>query len=275
VPSPELQDGPVTLVIDDADSPTDATLDAAGQQIYFTTGGAASALYLAKDGAGQEIAGGFDDLENVVISSDGKTAYVVGRKDGGESSIFSIPVEGGAVSVLVEGYEAQLIDLSVEGSQDMLTFSGFDPMSGNPGVFKVPASGGVPSVVVGDLPVDLPAGVAVGTQAIYLAAEGETGGEVYQIENGAASRIVQGIQLGTPGGIALTLDESTLLVSALAEDHSSEVVVVNLSDNSTTIFNDTISANQGSGGVHRASSMNRFAWAGYGSGGGRVYQIDL
>ena len=90
--------------------------------------------------------------------------------------------------------------------------------------------------------------------------------------------LVRKVTLGAPAGMALTQDESTLLVSSLAADGTSQVLIVDLATGATSTFNGTIGASHASGGLHRAQNNNTFAWCGVtvGNGGaGTVFRVTL
>ena len=79
-------------------------------------------------------------------------------------------------------------------------------------------------------------------------------------------------------GVALTLDESLLLVSALDVTFgTSQVLVINLATQEQGIVNKSIGVNHASGGLHRAHNRNFMAWCGVtaGGGGGLVYRVEF
>jgi sugar lactone lactonase YvrE len=221
------------------------------------------------------IADGFETARSLVVNAEDNTIYVAGRKDG-DNGIWAVSVDGGAVKAIAgsNAWLPQGLDLVEEQQTDMLYFTGTDPGTGDQGVWRVQLPDGAVQAVPGAVPVEAADGVARSTDAVYVVGTGTNGGTLIRIKDGASSKMVDGITLGTPAGIALTLDESTLLVSALADDGSSEVVLVNLDDASVTTFNDVIKANTGSGGVHRAKDENTFVWAGS-TNTGTVYKIKL
>ena len=95
----------------------------------------------------------------------------------------------------------------------------------------------------------------------------------------ACDAIIAGLPtfFGDPAGIALTLDESLLLVSALETNRdSSMVLVIDLATLRLGVVNQVIGANIGSGGLHRAQGRNLLAWCGVTvGGGGIVYRVEL
>jgi hypothetical protein len=102
-------------------------------------------------------------------------------------------------------------------------------------------------------------------------ASGNDLGSVFRIDGTAVETIASNFRTGKPVvGAALTLDESALLVSALAADRdSAQVLLIELASLQKGIVNKVIEANQGSGGLHRAHNRNFVAWADSPAGPGR------
>ncbi|MSP61424.1 MAG: hypothetical protein EXR72_13965 [Myxococcales bacterium] len=100
-------------------------------------------------------------------------------------------------------------------------------------------------------------------------------GRVLRISNGRVHELASGLWLGSPAGVALTLDERTLLVSGLDDSGHSLVYLIDLASGAVSTFNDVIGANTTSGGLHRAARADVFSWADSSSPdrGGRVYRI--
>ncbi len=104
-------------------------------------------------------------------------------------------------------------------------------------------------------------------------------GKLYKVMGGAATVVASGFFPGTPSGVAVTLDESKILVSALdATGAHSEVDIFDATTFAKSVANDGIQQNVGSGGLHRAYAADVFAWAGITNGttnAGLVYQLGL
>lgn len=264
---------PVTVASEGMTGLTDAACDPKGNHIYFTAdSGGGAGVFEADGAAGTLIADGFDSARNLVVNAQNNTVYVAGSRDG-QDGIFAVAVDGSGVSSLAGtgAYSPQALDLVIEQQVDMLYFSGYDPGNHSAGIWRMQLPNGTVQPVPGAVPLTAPDGVAVGTEAIYIVGAGQNGGSLYRLAEGAASQMVEGLRLGTPAGIALTLDQSTLLISSLSADQHSEVVLVNLEDASTSTFNEGIAENTSSGGVHRAKDVDVFVWA----GSGKTYRIDL
>lgn len=266
---PAEMNGPVKLVASVSERALDATPSADGERIFFTAeDGGSAALYEAEDGGPTMIVGGFTELRSVAVV--GGDALLVGQRDGGAAGgLYRASLDGGEPQAIAEDLGAR----SVTATADALYVAGVDPASSTPAVFRIPG-GGAPELVQSGIPVDHVDGVASVGDELYVAAMGASGGEIWRLQGATTQeKIAEGLTLGTPAGIAATLDGSTLLVSSLAADGTSQVVLIDLADRTQTIFDDVIGDNQSSGGVHRAVDANVFAWADY--TGGRVYRIDL
>lgn len=92
--------------------------------------------------------------------------------------------------------------------------------SQHPAIFKLSAQGAAaPLVAAKGTPFVAPDGVAAtGSSVVYVSdrsASGSDMGKVFKIENGKISVFVDRVRTGSPAGIALTNDQSILLVSAL------------------------------------------------------------
>ena len=86
---------------------------------------------------------------------------------------------------------------------------------------------------------------------------------MYKIASGNISRIVETIRAGSPVGIALSLNESRLLVSTLQPTRTrAQVLVVDLATLETSPMTAGIGQNIGAGGIHRAKLSEVYAWAG-------------
>jgi DNA-binding beta-propeller fold protein YncE len=168
-----------------------------------------------------------------------------------------------------------------ENGVELLYFTGIDPSDDQPAVMKVAAAGGPLTVLAKGSPLVEPVGVTVAADGVVYvtdqAAGGDGLGSVFRIREGTVETLATRIRTGDPAGIALTLDESLLLVSALATDRDSSIVlVIDLAQGRQGIINQVIGANIGSGGLHRAQRRNLLAWCGVTSGGeGVVYRVEL
>lgn len=265
----------------------DAAPDPEGETIYFTAhDGAGVVVFSTTVGGGETwaMALGAPLVEPVglAVDPDGQTIYVAdvaaGQLFSVTTAVFTFPVAlPNTAGTLPRGLE-----VTEENGATVIYFSGVDPSDGQPAVMKVAADGSGFSVVAKGAPLVQPVGIAVTRQGtVYVsdpAAAGDGLGSVFAIVDGKVETIATGIRGGDPMGIALTLDEGLLLVSALdIERGSSQVYVLQLASGEAGLVTEVIEANVGSGGVHRAYNQNILAWAGIapGGGGGLVYRIGL
>jgi DNA-binding beta-propeller fold protein YncE len=223
------------------------------------------------------------------VSSDGQTLYVADPWSAGASgnAIFAVPQMGRASPMLVNGTagtEPQGVAIADENGSDQLYFSGINPQTGQGAVYKIVAAGaGDATIIAQGAPLITPSGVTVASDGtIYVLdrlGSGDGMGAVLRIKDGAVDKIASDVRMGGQyAGLALTLDETTLMVSSLDNiAGTAQVLVINLSTLQTSIVNDVIKENKGAGGLHRAHKANIFAWNGLsaGSGGGVVYRIGF
>ncbi len=218
----------------------------------------------------------------IAIGCSGLQMYIADPQafsSGGQPGrIFAIPIEGGAPVPVpgTEGTAPRGMDVISEGGGEMIYFSGKDPRSGEVGVFKIPGIGDrAPRVVAVGSPLVEPDGVAV-TRAgtVYVtdrAAAGGCLGSVLKIGGGKISKLVDMVRTGNPAGIALSLDDSLLLVSVIQPNDYDQLLLVHLDTLQTESFTRMIGQNRNSsGGVHRAGNRNVFAWA---DRNGTIFQL--
>jgi hypothetical protein len=258
----------------------DGSADLAGPRaaIFLKPAGAAAPRLLY---AGEQLVSPLD----IEASADGSTLYVADYAGGsdGSGAILSLPAQGGAVALLAQGYSPRSVTL---GPEDELYFSGVDPVSGEPGVFAL--HGDAVTTVFSGAPLVDPSGIAVFADGRVLVADtrlfdgsvdaqaldGEAG--VVLLERGAARVFATGFATGFPAGIALTLDESTLIISGQGPDRSDTVYLVNVAhpEQAPTPVTAAFSAYQdSSAGLKRAHGENTFIWASLSADGGTVFKI--
>lgn len=257
-------------------SPFDGTPSPNADKIYFTalTEDSAPAVFMvnATGGAPTKLHSG-DPLEapfSLVSSLDGNTLYLADASADGETEvrgrIFSMPAGGGTPTSLSasEGTRPRSLDLVEENGAEVLYFTGRDAQ-GRPAVFRLEVAGGSATVVHAGAPLSDPSGLAVANNGtIYVADSQADGGDgaVVKLESGNATVIAGQMALGFPAGIALELDGSALYVSGFEPDKATSMVYrVTLADNSVVTFDDGISQNIESAGLHRAHAANVYAWA--------------
>ncbi len=267
------------LVQNAASFPLDSVPSADASVVYFTATGLGVFQVPAAGGSAVAVATGspFVAPTGIELSSVNQTIYVADPKAmaaSGIGQIFAVPVAGGAPRAIdgASGSAPRGLAVAVEGGQDVLYYTGRDPANGQPGVFRLPAApNSVPTVVVEGAPLVQPDGLTVSRSgAIYLtddAAAGAPCGKVFQISGGVATTVVDAARLGAPAGIALSLDEKLLLVSAERPNAggSDEVLIVQLASLSQTTATKVISQNKSNaGGLHRARGSDVFSWANVG-----------
>lgn len=258
----------------DFQSPLDSIPDPTGQTIYFTAENAkGKGLFQVATTGGtvSEVAVGapFVAPSGIAIAPDGQHAFVA---DPAAGAIFSIALGKGVkpaplAIVTTAGTAPQNLDVATEGGQTIIYYTGKDAQDGQPGVFKMNATGSdKPMLVYKGAPLTMPDGIAVAPDGtVYVAdraAAGNSMGQVFKIAGGKLSVLVPKVRTGNPAGIALTKDGAVLLVSALQPDgKSDQVLVVNTATGESNSVTDVVGQNSAAGGVHRAYNSNLFSWA--------------
>lgn len=145
----------------------------------------------------------------------GDTLLVADRAAGDEAGgLVPISLATGAAGELVgAGYRPGSVTVAIDGST---YFSGADPQTGEPGLFKIAPEGAqVSTVFAGALLVD-PSGIAPMKDGVVLVADtrldGSSEAGIYALKDGEASLFASEFAAGYPAGIALTTDESTLII---------------------------------------------------------------
>ncbi len=267
-------------------APLDATPSPQGETIYFTASTAEGPAVLATSGgeapttlyAGELLSAPF----GVVTSLDGSTLFIsdsaiqetVGEEteeiesDAPAGAILTLSVTGGDPTIMLgtAGTSPRSLTLNEIDGQDVLHFTGIDPATGAPAVFRIGANGGSLAIVASGEPLAQPSGIVVGSDGtIYIAdSSSVAGGEaaLLMIKDGVVSPLVESLRLGYPAGITLNMAGTVLLASGLADDADTSVVhSVELSSGERTMISDGIGHNSESGGVHRAHKVDAFAWA--------------
>lgn len=258
--------------------PIDASPSPDGQVVYFTVQGNGIGLYKTASSGGQPellVDGSVLSPLGLAVSSDGQTVYVTDPKTG----IYQVPTAGGSATLLAgtESLIPNVPEINNEGGQDQLYFSG-QASSGKPAIWKMPVSGGAPTVLFEGAPLVAPSGVAIakdGTVYIVDRGAGNGLGSVLRLKGSTMEVIASNLRTDKDiAGITLTLDESAVLVSHLsAVDGTAQVLIINTATLGQALFNKGIAANHGAGGLHRAHGTGQLAWADYRRGGG-VYFLE-
>ena len=258
--------------------PIDAAPAPDGSVFYFTangTGGPAVIGVPGNGGATFLLTAGAPLVHPVglAVATNGKSVFVA---DSGASRIFKVPAAGGAATVVAgtEGRFPRGLDVTVAGGHDVISFTGTDPADGTAGLFSIPAAGGSVTVVAKGAPLVSPDAVVVAGDVAYVTDRGSGDGAVLKVFNGTAVKFA-GARLGDPGGISLTRDNKTLLVSSQnATTGADQVLLIDVATGKSGVASKVIGANHdSSGGLHRAYSSAVFAWADT-SRMGTVYRLD-
>jgi sugar lactone lactonase YvrE len=299
-------------------TPMDATPNPDASMIYFTATSAQGPGVFGVPGQGGSVISitvGSPISEPVGLdtSMDGQTLYIADASALVETALlrvnpnalhipplgrlFRVPAAGGAPTPIAgtECTAPRGLEVTTENGADMIYFTGVDPSDGHPALMKIPATGGVLTVVekgslqrLATAGLMRPEGVALHSNGMIYVSDRGTGedgaGRVLKIDpaghdrNDHNSIIADRIRLGSPAGLALTQDESLLLVSSLNPHRdSSQVLVINVATGQQGLVTKVVQTNSGSGGLHRAVGVGAMSWAGVslGSGGGTIFRIEF
>jgi DNA-binding beta-propeller fold protein YncE len=206
-------------------NPLDSTPDADGTNTYFIASnskGAGVFKVASAGGNASEVVVGapFVTPHAIAISPDGQQIFVADTKAGNGGQIFVLPIAGGTPTLLngSAGTAPQNLTVVNQAGQNQIYFTGKEA-SGQPAVFKLATSGGTPTILAKGAPLVDPDGVAVTKSgSVYVAdrsAAGSGNGQVFKVADQQVTPIVAKVKTGNPAGIALTQDDSALLVSAV------------------------------------------------------------
>lgn len=256
----------------------DASPDPTGKVIYYTTGGDRPAILRvpAAGGAQRTVLSGraLKRPEGLAVSNDGKRLFVADTRAG---HILVVPVGGAKPHVLrgTAGSAPRGLEIQTRAGKELVVYSG-KASDGAPAVLRIAAGGAAkPSVVLKGAPLSKPDGIAVSRAGvIYVTDHNAAGGRALRIDGSKVTTVVGGVRLGHPAGVALTLDESHLLISSLNKAKgTAQVVIVDLATGATSTFDDVIGANHSAGGLHRARAAVPMGWADV-QRPGRIYRVD-
>lgn len=252
--------------------------------------GARPAVFVQRrDGLRPTIAFNGNGLVNPVdidVSLDEKTLFVADFAGGlgGFGAIASVPVNGGSATFAAEGFLPRSVTVAPGGE---VLFSGVDPASHQPGVFKLDGSTVTP--VFTGAPLLDPSGIAAfGDGRVLVADTGAfdagngpvltSQGSIILIQDGQASLFASGFATGFPAGIALSLDESTLVVSAEGRDRSDTLLLVDVTNPGAAPKAVTASFSafkDAAAGLKRAHTEDTFTFASLAAnGGGTVFRLE-
>lgn len=265
-----LPDGRVTFLA------TDTASGAMG--LFMQSSGGTSLLY---KGAALVAAHDLDTTlyyDAILVADPG----VVTKDDNGNDVVGAISrfsLSGGEPEQLALGYAPVAVTVGAGG----VYFSGRDPQTGEKGVFRL--SGRTASPVHTGAPFVDPSGIAVLSDGGVLVADtslhestpiiGEAG--VVLLKDGAATVFATGFTSGYPAGIAVTLDEKSLIVSGESMDRSDTVYIFDVAKPTAapTVVTAEFSGQQdSSAGLHRLREDNTYVWASGSFNGGTVYRIQ-
>lgn len=263
-------------------TPLDSTPNLDGTTIYFTAKGQNGAGVFRVPARGGEVTALFTgspfvNPRGIVISPDGKQLFITDPGAGNGGTLFLLSIQGGSPAPLQGsiGTAPQNLHVVNQNGQQTIYFTGKDPSGGQPAVLTLPISGGqMPSIVYKGSPLVTPDGIVVTSSGIVYVSDRSAGGsaqgKVFKIQGSSLSVIVNQVRTGNPAGIALSPDESVLLVSSLQPDSlADQVLLVHLKTGQTGIVSKIVGQNHNdAGGLHASPGQKSvFSWCGTGRQG--------
>lgn len=269
--------------------PADSVPTDSGDTLYFVaerTGGGNSVFSVP--GEGGEATDLIPDTSLFVsprgidLSTDGTRLYVADPDlMDGQGGMVMVVLETLAVAVVsgTEGTTPRALDVVPGAVGDVVYFVGKVAGSDDAAILKIPAEGGTATTVISGNGLVTPDGVAADSSGVlYIVDRDKAGPGLGQLlrYSGQLEILVSDILPGEPAGVAVTTDNSTVVVSAMDRQMGTdEVLLVSTEDKSVHHFTQVVGENTAAGGVHRAPNRDVFAWADSAAGGrGMVYRIN-
>lgn len=194
----------------------------------------------------------------------------------GGGALLALAADGGELTPLVEGYGPVSVTVGRRGAHaGNVYFSGRNPENGVSGVYRA-ADGSVEVVYEGE-PLVQPSGIALlddgGVIVGETSLDGGTEAALVVLSDGSASVLTRGLRSGYPFGIALTPDQSAVIISAVDRDSWNDAVytvpVAGGAVTQVTSFEEELSA----AGLKEGQRAGTYAWASTSQNGGTVYTV--
>ena len=282
-------------------APMDATPNADGQRVFYTALGTDAEGVLTPGVFATDAIGGgaIETLTlgapltapvGISIDPDGDRLFIADSawtepESALIGAIVSLPASGGAPEALAatRGYVPRGLVIAEVSDETWLHFTGTDPDSGEAGAFRTSLEGGVVESVASGEPFADPAGIAVTSDGIaYVidssaSSDGAGQASLLRVRAGEATRMVEGLGVGFPAGVAVTTDASTVLVSGLdPQTRRDRVFIVDAKTAAMSVIEKPFDDFAEPAGLHRAHDANTFAWAdSEANGAGTVYVLEL
>jgi hypothetical protein len=194
----------------------------------------------------------------------------------GAGALLRISADSGEVTPLLEGYRPVSVTVGRRGAHDGgIYFSGRSPESGAPGVFRL--AGDSVEVVYEGEPLVEPSGIALLDDGRVIVGEtsleGGSEAALVMLDGGSASVVARRLRSGYPFGIALTPDQSSIIVSAVDRDTWNDgVYTVPVAGGAVTQVAE-FEEQMSSAGLKEADRAGTYAWASSSQNGGTVYTV--
>jgi DNA-binding beta-propeller fold protein YncE len=256
------------MITADISTPYDAAPSPDGKTIYFTaTGSQGAGVYRAMAGGQPALVFAGSPLVfpcAIAVSGDGTRVFVsdpgAEPSDGVNGGVYEISLPRGTPTLV--GGSAGFSAAGLEVASNKLYVAG-TAADGVPGLYAADVGGGSLAPVATGAQFAVPSGIAIrSSNEIYVADSGNGAARIVRVSGGTATVFLANIQLGYPAGIALTPDNTALLVSALDSHATGDAVLrVNLASGHVESTSAGIDQFVDPAGLHRASQAPVYAWA--------------
>jgi hypothetical protein len=194
----------------------------------------------------------------------------------GAGALLSIAADSGELTPLLEGYRPVSVTVGRRGAHaEGVYFSGKSPESGAPGVFRL--AGDSVEVVYEGEPLVEPSGIALLDDGRVIVGEtsldGGTEAALVMLDGGTASVVARELRSGYPFGIALTPDQSSVIVSAVDRDTWNDGVYTVPVAGGAVLQVAEFEEQMSSAGLKEAERAGTYAWASSSQNGGTVYTV--
>lgn len=244
----------------------DAATDRRGKHFFYIADGSRGPAVFRvtlKNGRVEELYSGAPLVapRGITAAEDEDEVYIADPQAAGGGAVFVL--DGDRLRRLVSGYQPR----GIEAADGSVYFTGHNPRNGQPGLYRVHAGGGRVGVVAEGAPFVHPVGVAIGRQGDAWVSDALSEGSgvatvVHVKDRQATTFVATPLRAGTPPGIALTADESTVALSGLGPDGRALVYLIDTTSRAISTANNGISQISGAGGLHRSANGRVFSWCG-------------
>lgn len=235
-----------TQIRADLFGPTDIAVGDDGDSVFFTAfdeAGRAGVFTMTGEGEPTQITSETSALvfpTSIALDCAGDTLFVADPAASEGGSLLTVPTGGGDATSLDVSGMMLITALAFDADCSTLFLAGTTPQDDagtttqdDEGVVaSVNPEGGMLTVLASGAPLTSPIDIAVGADGTVFVLDGRAeGGALFRVgTDGGVEQVTTGLPLGTPGGLALTMDGTRALVTFNdALSNTGEIRIVDLS----------------------------------------------